>query len=406
MHLKRYRSATVREALAQARAELGPDALVLSTRLVNVRGLRGWLGAREVELTAAHDSVMSESRPSARSADMADEIARTFEVAETTTSFSRYGGANTGSFSGGLSSPARGPARGGRTQDQIASDRFAERMERLDDEDAEVVAGPVKKDGNIEALIARLCATGLHRDFAERIAQGVPRLQRRNGSLAALEKSVATELASFAAGEEAYAAVELFVGPPGAGKTTTIAKIAAQERARRGQKLNLLAADGFRVGAVEQLRIYADIIGSQFAVARTPAEIERSILTTRGTVLVDTAGRSVRDPRAQEVVSMLSGLPGVRTHLVMPAAASVRDLRNVLDAYGEKGPNRVVLTRVDEADSVSPLMHVLRERGLKVSYLGTGQRVPEDLERATPARLAAHVLGHGVLQGAPQGIPA
>jgi flagellar biosynthesis protein FlhF len=402
MHLKRYRSATVREALAQARAELGPDALVLSTRLVSVRGLRGWLGGREVELTAAHDSVMSESRPSARSADMAEEIARTFGGVETTASFSRLGGTYGGSFGGGLTTPTRG----GRTADQIASDRFAERMERRDEEEAEVVSGPVKKDGSIEALIARLCATGLHRDFAERIAQGVPRLQRRNGSLAALERSVATELAGFAAGEEAYAAVELFVGPPGAGKTTTIAKIAAQERARRGQKLNLLAADGFRVGAVEQLRIYADIIGSSFAVARTPAEIERSILTTRGTVLVDTAGRSVRDPRAQEVVSMLSGLPGVRTHLVMPAAASVRDLRNVLDAYGEKGPNRVVLTRVDEADSVSPLMHVLHERGLKVSYLGTGQRVPEDLERATPARLAAHVLGHGVPQGAPQGIPA
>jgi flagellar biosynthesis protein FlhF len=419
MHLKRYRSATVREALAQARAELGPDALVLSTRLVNVRGVRGWFGSREVELTAAHDSVMSESRPSARSADISDEIARTLGGVETfggretfggiekTASFSRLGGTQGGSFGGGLTSYANGPARGGRTQDQIASDRFAERMERMDDDgDDAVSAGPVKKDGTIEALIARLCATGLHRDFAERIAQGVPRLQRRNGSLAALEKSVATELADFAAGDEAYAAVELFVGPPGAGKTTTIAKIAAQERARRGHKLNLLAADGFRVGAVEQLRIYADIIGSSFAVARTPAEIERSILTTRGTVLVDTAGRSVRDPRAQEVVAMLSGLPGVRTHLVMPAAASVRDLRNVLEAYGDKGPNRVVLTRIDEADSVSPLMHVLRERGLKVSYLGTGQRVPEDLERATPARLAAHVLGHGVLQGAPQGIPA
>jgi flagellar biosynthesis protein FlhF len=405
MHLKRYRSATVREALAQARAELGPDALVLSTRLVALRGLRGWLGHREVELTAAHDSVMSESRPSERSADMADELARTFEAAEATTSFSRHGGGYGGSFGGGLTSRAGGAARGGRTADQIASDRFAERMERRDEEAAEA-ASPVKKDGSIEALIARLCATGLHRDFAERIAQGVPRLQRRNGSLEALERSVATELATFAAGEEAYAAVELFVGPPGAGKTTTIAKIAAQERARRGHKLNLLAADGFRVGAVEQLRLYADIIGSQFAIARTPAEIERSILTTRGTVLVDTAGRSVRDPRAQEVVSMLSGLPGVRTHLVMPAAASVRDFRNVLDAYGEKSPNRVVLTRVDEADSVSPLMHVLHERGLKVSYLGTGQRVPEDLERATPARLAAHVLGHGVLQGAPQGIPA
>lgn len=346
MHLKRYRSATVREALAQARAELGPDALVLSTRLVGVRGVRGWLGTREVEVTAAHDSVMSGSRPSARPADM----------------------------------PVPSVP-----------------VETVEDE------MPVaKKDANLEALIARLCATGLHRDFAARIAESVPEKQRRHGSLDALERAVAFELASFAAGEEDYQPVEIFVGPPGTGKTTTIAKIAAQERARRGARLNLLAADGFRVGAVEQLRLYADIIGSPFQVARTPAEIERSILTTRGTLLVDTAGRSIRDPRAQEVTAMLAGLPGVRTHLVVPAGASVRDLRSVLDAYGERVPNRVVLTRVDEADSVSPLMHVLHERGLKVSYLGTGQRVPEDLERATPQRLAAHVLGHGV----PQGIPA
>ena len=401
MHLKRYRSATVREALAQARAELGPDALVLSTQLVGVRGLRGWLGAREVELTAAHDSVMSESRPSARSADMAEEIARTFEAVEKTTSFSRHGGTYGGSFGGGLTTPARG----GRTADQIASDRFAERMERRDEEDVEA-AGPVKKDGTIEALIARLCATGLHRDFAERIAQGVPRLQRRNGSLAALERSVATELAGFAAGEEAYAAVELFVGPPGAGKTTTIAKIAAQERARRGHKLNLLAADGFRVGAVEQLRLYADIIGSSFAVARTPAEIERSILTTRGTVLVDTAGRSVRDPRAQEVVSMLSGLPGVRTHLVMPAAASVRDLRNVLDAYGEKGPNRVGAdarrrSRLGVAVDARPAR--ARLEGLVSRHRPARARRPRARDAGETRRARARPR---CSQGAPQGIPA
>src|SRR5262245_44192102 len=165
MHLKRYRSATVREALAQARAELGPDALVLSTQLVSARGMKGWLGAREVELTAAHDSVMSESRPSARPADMADmaeEIARTFGGVEKPASFSRHGGTQGGSFGGGLtgygSGPARGGAvRGGRTADQIASDRFAERLERRDEEDAELSAGPVKKDGTIEALIARLC---------------------------------------------------------------------------------------------------------------------------------------------------------------------------------------------------------------------------------------------------------
>src|SRR4029453_12710845 len=94
------------------------------------------------------------------------------------------------------------------------------------------------------------------------------------------------------------------VAPRGGGKPTTIAKIAAQERARRGARLNLLAADGFRVGAVEQLRLYADIIGSPFAVARTPREIEQSLGRTQGPVLIDTAGRSASDNRALEVASM------------------------------------------------------------------------------------------------------
>jgi flagellar biosynthesis protein FlhF len=262
-----------------------------------------------------------------------------------------------------------------------------------------MMAEPEPKDAHIEAIIARLCATGLHRDMAEDIAAGVPKDQRRNGSTAFLERSVAEHLSDLAAGEEGYAPVELFVGPPGAGKTTTIAKIAAQERARRGARLSLVAADGFRVGAVEQLRIYADIIGAPFAVARTLPEIEQALLASRGTVLVDTAGRSVRDPRAQEVLALLAGIPGVRTHFVIAAATSVRDVNRMLDAYGKRRPNRVVLTRIDEADSVSPLMHVFKERGLKVSFLGVGQRVPEDLERATAQRLAAHVLGHGLPQG-------
>jgi flagellar biosynthesis protein FlhF len=393
MHLKRYRSSTVRDALAQARAELGPDALVLSTRLVSVRGVRGWLGTREVELTAAHDSPVSSSRPSGRSADTlpADELAA---VLSRLTNF------------GTLSKPDAAAAEAAAAAIRAALVKAPNVGAALDAEDARddeefhnaaiEMRAPRQKDPGVEAIIGRLCATGLHRDLAERIARDVPKLQRRNGSIAALERAAAAHLTTLTTGDEGYAPVELFVGPPGAGKTTTIAKIAAQERARRGMRLNLLAADGFRVGAVEQLRLYADIIGTPFTVARTPADIEQSLLGTRGPVLVDTAGRSARDPRAHEIVSMLSGMSGVRTHLVVPAAASVRDVHRVLDIYGDKSPRRVVLTRVDEAESVSPLMQVFQERGLKVSYLGTGQRVPDDLERATPERLAAHVLGHGV----------
>jgi flagellar biosynthesis protein FlhF len=195
--------------------------------------------------------------------------------------------------------------------------------------------------------------------------------------------------------------VELFVGPPGAGKTTTIAKIAARERARRGQRLSLLAADGFRVGAVEQLRLYADLIGSPFAVARTPAEIERSLASTRSPILVDTAGRSLGDARALEVAERLSSLPGVRTHVVLPAGTSPRQAARLLDAYGDRA-RRVVLTRLDEGESVAPLLKLIAARDLTLSYLGTGQRVPDDLERASAAALARHILG----PDGPEGLPA
>src|SRR5207253_3908646 len=121
---------------------------------------------------------------------------------------------------------------------------------------------------------------------------------RRGASLHNLRSALADRLSELAVGDESYARVEVFVGPPGAGKTTTIAKIAAQERARQGQRLGLVAADGFRIGAVEQLRMYAEILGSPFRIARTGADLERA-LKRRTPVLVDTAGRSPSDDAAR-----------------------------------------------------------------------------------------------------------
>lgn len=322
MHLKRYRMPTVREALARVREDLGPDALVLSTKLVPKRGMAGWLGGREVEITAAADRPgMSESRPPAE------------------------------------------PRR---------------------------QAAPVVDN----EIVARLLATGLDARLARQVADAVPRQGRRAPSVPTLRKALATCLEPMAAGEESFAPVEVFVGPPGAGKTTTIAKIAAQERARRGRRLGLVAADGYRVGAVEQLRLYADIIGSTFTVARTRADIESALATRHPfPVLVDTAGRSSKDRAARELFDLVTGRPNVRTHLVIPAATPEAVLDKMLSGFRESPPDRVVLTRLDEIDSITSVVSALRERRLSISYLGTGQRVPEDLERATPPVLAARLLG-------------
>ena len=319
MHLKRFRSTNVRDALRAVREELGSGALVLSTTMVQARGWKGMMGAREVEVTAAAEREESEKRP----------------------------------------------------------DQSADRHQPVAD-----------------GITAQLVATGLDRALAEEIAASIPGSKRRAATPARLRDALAARLSALAASDDEYARAEVFIGPPGAGKTTTIAKIAAQERARSGQRLGLLAADGFRIGAVEQLRTYADILDAPFRVARTADDLHAALESRQRTpVLVDTAGRSPSDPASRDLFDVVGRARGVRTHLVLPADTSASAARRIFEGYADARPTRLVLTKLDEAESLSPLVSLFHQWQLPISYLGTGQRVPEDLSRATPAYLAASVLG-------------
>lgn len=328
MQVKKFRQPTVREALRAIREDLGPSALVLNTEMVSASGWRGWVGMREVEVTAGVAGQLSTGRPAASNSRPAD------------------------------------------------------------------ISGPreAAKAGPRESLVARLLASGLDRTLAESVVGNLTQAEFRGASLKDLQRALATQLEALAAGEESYSRVEVFIGPPGVGKTTTIAKIAAQERARKGQPLGLVGADAFRAGAVEQLRTYASIIGAPFRVARTIEDLEEAINTGRHSLLVDTAGRSPQDGGLRDLRRLLGSRRGVRTHIVMAGDTSAASARRILDAYYDARPDRVVISKVDEAESLSPLLGVLGERNIPVSYLTTGQRVPEDLNRATPENLASVVL--------------
>jgi flagellar biosynthesis protein FlhF len=110
-------------------------------------------------------------------------------------------------------------------------------------------------------------------------------------------------------------------------------------------------------------------------------------------MLVDTAGRSPRDLEASRLFDVFAGRPGVRTHLVVPAGSTSRELASAVERFADARPARVVLTKVDEAVSLAPLVSWVRGCSLRLSFLGTGQRVPEDLVRATAPALAGYVLG-------------
>lgn len=191
--------------------------------------------------------------------------------------------------------------------------------------------------------------------------------------------------------------VVALVGPTGVGKTTTIAKLAANFRLRDGLKIGLVTVDTFRVAAVEQLRTYAEIIDLPMKVVTSPQEMRRALEELSGLdlVLVDTAGRSPNDDlKLQELKTMLTETGVDEVHLVLSLAVGAKALEAAAEKFSSIKMASVILTKLDETATPGTILTLARRVAWPFSYLTTGQNVPEDIEPAHAARLAQCVFGN------------
>ncbi len=190
--------------------------------------------------------------------------------------------------------------------------------------------------------------------------------------------------------------VAVLVGPTGVGKTTTVAKIAANQIMHRRRRVALVTVDVFRIGAVQQLETYARLMGLPFFVATMPEEAERctrQALQVADLVLVDTIGRS---PKHSEQLHALWELV-VATNpeevlLTLPANGNPSDLALAAEQFAIFCPTSLVITKLDETTQPGVIVNLVKKLNLPVSYITTGQNVPEDLEVPTSERLAEWVL--------------
>ena len=190
-----------------------------------------------------------------------------------------------------------------------------------------------------------------------------------------------------------------FVGPTGVGKTTTLAKIAAQLKLKRGLRVGIVAADTYRIAAVDQLRTYAEILGLPVEVASSPKDAARACasLSDVDVILIDTAGRSQNDHmKISELRAFLGSAQPDDTHLVLSATASARTLAREAEAFGPLGVDRLVLTKLDEAAAFGALLTLVERLGKRVSFFTQGQEVPDHIELGRNRRLAALVMGSEV----------
>lgn len=189
------------------------------------------------------------------------------------------------------------------------------------------------------------------------------------------------------------------IGPTGVGKTTTIAKLAATYKLRMGKRVGLVTGDTYRIAAVEQLRTYAGIIGLPLRVALTPAEMRAGCeaLNDCDVILVDTAGRAPSDSgKVSELGAFLDAALPHQVHLVLSSTASEACMRHAVASFAAVGPTHLIYTKLDEAVSFGVLVNIARKVNAKLSFVTTGQEVPDQIEAGDAHRLATLILEGGI----------
>jgi flagellar biosynthesis protein FlhF len=402
MKIKRYTAVSMRAALALVRAEQGPDAVILSSR----RGEGG------IEVIAAVDYdealFVAVTRQRAAETETTPEPAAQNTVAAAATLPAAAAAA--------ARTPATAPARAMATAPSapapagtsvrrpmtaaVRPDSGYGAMQRELQDLRQVLetglAGMAWSDKRLrEPLQARvleeLSAMGIAPDVAMALAALAPRRTSLDNPshipLALLVKHLplVDDLSVVSGG------VVAVVGPTGAGKTTTIAKLAARWCMRHGnQGLALVSTDGYRIGARDQLMTYARILGAPMHAADNRKELARVLerLSDKKLILIDTAGMGPRDVRLTEHLAMLKyGAARARVLLALPAQADGQSLDEIVCAFVRVKPAACILTKVDEAASTGAVISTALRHKLKIAYVCDGQRVPEDLHAARQKRV-------------------
>jgi flagellar biosynthesis protein FlhF len=392
MEIKTFRARSMQEALQQIRTSLGPDAAVLEAREVG-SGLVRWLtGTRQVEVMASAD-IQVPTRLPALGPDPAD-------------------------CRPDLSPMGMSPQRpdGAERPQPLTLDYCAQFRQSILSEDSDAPS-------LVEQLSQRRCGRShkdlppplfqlftelieaevdeeLARELVEQARQAAsPRDQQDPVLLKdCAAKAIKARLRVSGAIRlpESGTRVVALVGPTGVGKTTTVAKLAANFRLHEHRRVGLITVDTYRVAAVEQLRTYADIIDLPMEVVATPREMRQAVDRLAGLelILVDTAGRSPGDEvRIRELKSVLAEAEADEVHLVLSCVASAASLQRAAERFADVGVTALLMTKLDESQGYGNLLQLGCSSRLPFSYLTHGQDVPNDIAQADRHDLTRLILG-------------
>jgi len=384
MDVKTYRAKTFQDALQMVQSDLGPDASILQTRQLR-SGLIRWIRSTpQVEVTASatipvprrlHEELTDSNHDSCGSPDDAENIpsADRFNYRAQYRS-NLYHHENVGNS----------------LVEELCGHEATSKTDDLPEAMAQLFSELI--DAEVNEPLAKQFIDQLNHDATPVDRQDPQLLRTRLARTIEEEIRVANPI-TLPPGERRLVAL---VGPTGVGKTTTIAKLAANFHLRDQRRVGLITVDTYRIAAVDQLRTYADIIDLPMEVVSTPKEMRAAIdrLSDLDLILLDTAGRSPRDDvRIQELRAILAEANADEIQLVLSCIASTNSLTRSIQQFAKVGTTSILLTKLDEATGLGNLLPLFRDSNLPISYLTNGQNVPNDIEPVNASKLSRIILG-------------
>ena len=399
MHLRRFKGKELPEVVAQVRAELGPDAVILHTK-TRPRGMFRWLHGTGVEVVAAVDDTKPKAKPMKPPVHPLSRAAAqpTVTIPSVERPWGAWGTPGAPPLQSGVfgASAVEAPTSGG-------PDPHA-RSPQLHDLKAEIAelrrvllrfGGARGLPSPMAPVYTWLVEAGVPETLAYCILDELPPAEA-GGSIeaitAAVERRVAGMLRLAAAPATPTRGTIAFVGPTGAGKSTTLAKLAVRAHLE-GCTPRVVSFDGMTPGTPAALDSIARLVGIRHEVATTPEALRAALDRPADLTLLDTPGLGRGDEAGiATLAALLHAARPTEIHAVIPATMKTEDALATLAALGALWISRIAFTKLDEAATFGSILAVAAESGLPLSYVTAGRDVPDDIHPATAPELARRIL--------------
>ncbi|AAO36196.1 flagellar biosynthesis protein FlhF [Clostridium tetani] len=372
MIIKRYVVNDMNEAMTRIRYELGKDAVIISQRKIRRSGISGFFKKKVLEVTAT-----TESSHDSKEAENYNAVKQLLENS--------------------IDRKKERPVEN--TLDNFNGDkRILKEIEEMKNAFTSFVDNTYK--GNIEEerqeikeIKSILKDNDISEDIIEKILDELNEVENITEALEKTKEFIEDRVR--VSSEDLKGAVVL-VGPTGVGKTTTIAKLAGRLSLVEKKKVGLITVDTYRIGAVEQLKTYADIMKIPFKVVFSIKDMEDAIEDMKNceVILVDTTGRSSKNVmQISELRAFIEKVNSENIHLVISSTTKNKDIDSIVEGYKTLGYKSVIITKLDETTTYGSILNIANSTKKPISFITTGQNVPEDIRLVTPKEITGLILG-------------